>query len=66
MAEDLEGRRWLVGLVPDSNEVVELEWRGDASKTVRTVEGVVVIRELDRILAVRFRDAVGDLERHQP
>ncbi len=66
MAEDLEGRRWLVGLVPDSNEVVELEWRGDASKTVRTVEGVVVIRELDRILAVRFRDAVGDLKRHQP
>jgi len=66
MAEDLEGRRWLVGLVPDSNEVVEWEWRGDASKTVRTVEGVVVIRELDRILAVRFRDAVGDLKRHQP
>jgi len=40
MAEDLEGRRWLVGLVPDSNEVVEWEWRGDASKTVHTVEGV--------------------------
>jgi hypothetical protein len=66
MAEDLEGRRWLVGVVPDSNQVVELELRDGASKTVRTVEGVVVIRELDRILAVRFRDAVGDLKHHQP
>lgn len=65
LAEDLEGRRWLVGLVPDSNQVVELELRDGASKTVRTVEGVVVVRELDGIRAVRFRDAVGDCQRQQ-
>jgi hypothetical protein len=65
LAEDLESDRWLVGLVPDSNRVVELELRDGASKTVHTVEGVVVIRELDRILSIRFRDAVGDLQRQQ-
>jgi hypothetical protein len=67
LTEDLQGRRWLVGLVPDSNQVVELELelRDGATKTVGTVEGVVVIRELDRLLAVRFRDAVGGLQRQQ-
>ena len=64
-AEDLEGDRWLVGLVPDSNRVVQLELRDGVSKTVRTVEGVVVIRELDRIVSIRFQNAVGDLQRQQ-
>ncbi len=65
LTEDLEGHRWLAGLVPDSNEVVELEFRDGANRTVRAVEGVVVIEELDRLLAVQFRSAVGDLQRQQ-
>ena len=66
LAEDLEGHRWLVALVPDSNQVVELELRNGVIKTVPTVEGVVVIRELDRIRTIRFRNAVGDLQRQEP
>jgi hypothetical protein len=64
LAESLEGRRWLVGLLSDSNLVVELEFRDGPVKPVPTVEEIVVIRDLDQVMAVQFRDVIRDLKRH--
>jgi hypothetical protein len=61
--EDLGGRRSLYGLVPDGNPVVGLNLRDGGPLTVPVVEGVVIIRDIERINTIEFLDATGDTQR---
>jgi hypothetical protein len=61
--EDLGGRRSLYGLVPDGNPVVGLNLRDGGHLTVPVVEGVVIIRDIERINTIEFLDATGDTQR---
>ena len=61
--EDLEGRRSLYGLVPDGNPVVGLDLRDGGHLTAPVVEGVVIIRDIERINTIEFLDATGGTQR---
>jgi len=63
LTEDLQGRRWLTGLVPDGNPVVCLELHDGEEHVVPTVQGVVVVKELERVQAIAFQDAAGSSQR---
>jgi hypothetical protein len=63
LSEDLEGRRRFCGLVPDGNAVVGLHLRDGRRLTVPVVEGVVIVREIERITAIEFLDAAGSAQR---
>jgi hypothetical protein len=59
LTEDVQGRRWLTGLVPDGNPVVRLELHDDQEQVVPTVQGVVVVKELECVRAIAFLDVAG-------
>jgi hypothetical protein len=63
LTEDLQGRRWLTGLVPDGNAVVRLELNDDEEQVVSTVQGVVLVKDLERVRAVAFMDVSGGSQR---
>jgi hypothetical protein len=62
LMESLEGRRSLCGLVPDGNTCVRLQLRAGGTRSLPTVEGGVVIDEIELIRAVDFFDAFGSLQ----
>ncbi len=59
LSEDPGGNRWLVGLVPDGNDQVTLVLRDGSKQSLETVEGVVVITQLEPVHAIEFRDFAG-------
>jgi hypothetical protein len=59
LTESLDRRRALCGLVPDGNARVRLQLRAGGTQSLPTVEGAVLVTEIERISAVGFLDAFG-------
>jgi hypothetical protein len=59
LMENPEGRRSLCGLVPDGNPCVQLELRAGGIRSLTTVEGGVLIDEIEPVSAIGFLDASG-------
>jgi hypothetical protein len=57
--ESPDGRRALCGLVPDGNSSVRLQLRAGGTRCLLTVEGGVVVDDIELISAIGFVDAVG-------
>ena len=57
--ESLDGRRAVCGLVPDGNSCVRLQLRAGGTHSLPTVEGGVVVDEIELISAIGFADAFG-------
>jgi len=55
--ESLDGRRAVCGLVPDGNSCVRLQLRAGGTHSLPTVEGGVVVDEIELISAIGFADA---------
>jgi len=57
--ESPDRRRALCGLVPDGNSAVRLQLRGGGTDCLPTVQGGVVVDDIESISAIGFVDAVG-------
>ena len=57
--ESPDGRRALCGLVPDGSSSVRLQLHAGGTRWLPTVDGAVVVDEIEPIRAIGFVDALG-------
>lgn len=63
--ESPDGRRALCGLVPDGNSSVRLQLRAGGTRRLSTVQGGVVVDDIEPISAIGFVHALGS-QQQQP